>query len=947
MEELSSQNNILIVRIIILIKTIYFGNLREEKLNDIWVWKEKRSFLSCIENILFEIKILSKIPETINEEKKLKNNNNGFYKNQLKKRKNIINNNIIIRNYIIVTLSILINIFTLIKNTIFDLYYFQYSNITLKIKGIGLHTIIGDPDNFEGFDYLKKVYINGNVQNEIECEYYFNQTDNYVELIWDDNINYCQYMFSECEEIIEIDLSNFNTSQVTEMESMFYGCSSLTSINLSNLDTSQVEDMESMFDGCSSLTSLDLSYFDTSQVMYMTYMFCDCLLLTSLNLSNFNTEKVISINNMFYGCINLEYINLNNFDETKLDSAFNLFKNVPDNVVIFIGKSITNDRISQITGKSCPIIDYTNQWKLKQKKLINNNNNECIDSCDNSTQYPYEYNGKCYENCSKGYLLDENKKQTNKCKCELDKCLLCTKVSLYKELCTECNYNYYPKENDPSNLGEYINCYNNIQEGYYLDNNKYIQCYYTCKICNKSGSINFHNCIECNDNYPLKIKKNGYYLNCYENCSYYYYFDVNNIYHCTTNLSCPKEYPKLNEETNECIKNDINDIIKDLIKDEVEILSKKEEIEYYDNLINIIEEAFTSENYDILKLDNGQNEVIKTGKITITLTTLINEKNNINSNLTTIIFGVCENLLKHFYNLSDNETLYLKKTEIAQEGFRIPKVEYDVYSKLFGTNLTKLNLTACENIDISILIPLKLNESLDILNCSSGYFNDICYTTKSEDETDITLKDRKAEFIDKNKTVCQEECLFSNYNNENLKVECSCKVKESSKSISDMNINKTKLLDNFKDIKNFLNFNFLVCYKKLLNKEGIINNIGFYLIFSIILFHIITIFIFYINEFILIKKKIRLIKINKSQINNKEENMKNLVFRNKPNNVSIFSQDKIKNRRKIYIEHIKPINDTSKIKINKNYNIKNKSGNKKLNNLSDYIDDEINELHLI
>ena len=52
------------------------------------------------------------------------------------------------------------------------------------------------------------------------------------------------------------------------------------------------------------------------------------------------------------------------------------------------------------------------------------------------------------------------------------KCLLCPNVSLNKNLCTKCNTNYCPKEYDPSNIGEYINCYKDL-EGYYLDNNLY------------------------------------------------------------------------------------------------------------------------------------------------------------------------------------------------------------------------------------------------------------------------------------------------------------------------------------------------------------------------------------------------------------------------------------------------------------------------------------------
>ena len=37
------------------------------------------------------------------------------------------------------------------------------------------------------------------------------------------------------------------------MSWMFYGCSSLNSINLSNFNTNNVTDMSCMFDGCSSL----------------------------------------------------------------------------------------------------------------------------------------------------------------------------------------------------------------------------------------------------------------------------------------------------------------------------------------------------------------------------------------------------------------------------------------------------------------------------------------------------------------------------------------------------------------------------------------------------------------------------------------------------------------------------------------------------------------------
>ena len=75
------------------------------------------------------------------------------------------------------------------------------------------------------------------------------------------------------------------------------------------------------------------------------------------------------------------------------------------------------------------------------------------------------------------------------------------------------------------------------------------------------------------------------------------------------------------------------------------------------------------------------------------------------------------------------------------------------------------------------------------MNSSSGYYNDICYITTSDSGTDISLKDRKNIFIEENKTMCQEDCDFPEYDYSIRKATCLCKDKESSKSIIDMKIN--------------------------------------------------------------------------------------------------------------------------------------------------------------
>ncbi len=48
---------------------------------------------------------------------------------------------------------------------------------------------------------------------------------------------------------------------------------------------------------------------------------------------------------------------------------------------------------------------------------------------------------------------------------------------------------------------------------------------------------------------------------------------------------------------------------------------KKEEIKYYDTVINKAEEIFTSDNYDTSKIDKGENEVINVDKIKIAFRT--------------------------------------------------------------------------------------------------------------------------------------------------------------------------------------------------------------------------------------------------------------------------------------------------------------------------------------
>ena len=76
---------------------------------------------------------------------------------------------------------------------------------------------------------------------------------------------------------------------------MFSECNGLTSLNLSNWNTSKVTDMGTMFNGCRSLTSLNLSNWDTSMATFSTRMFVSCNLLRTITINDkTSANKLIS-----------------------------------------------------------------------------------------------------------------------------------------------------------------------------------------------------------------------------------------------------------------------------------------------------------------------------------------------------------------------------------------------------------------------------------------------------------------------------------------------------------------------------------------------------------------------------------------------------------------------------------------------------------------------------
>ena len=163
-------------------------------------------------------------------------------------------------------------------------------------------------------------------------------------------------------KLVSIDLSNFNTKSVTNMNSMFSGCSSLSTINVSSFETESVTNMAKMFQSCKALLSLNLSNFNTSKTETMEMMFYSCSKLKSIDLSNFETSSLNAntFNTLFSSCNDLEYINLLHYKGKDIFGS--LSYSILPNLKVCIN---TNDQITynQNSNLKHPLI--TNKCKIK------------------------------------------------------------------------------------------------------------------------------------------------------------------------------------------------------------------------------------------------------------------------------------------------------------------------------------------------------------------------------------------------------------------------------------------------------------------------------------------------------------------------------------------------------------------------------------------------------
>ena len=305
-------------------------------------------------------------------------------------------------------------------------------------------------------------------------------------------------MFHDCASLKYLNIDNFNTSSIDSMHLVFYNCSSLTSLDVSSFDTSSVVNMQGMFGQCHSLISLNLSNFKTSKVTNMEGMFGGSNSLITLDLTNFNISLVNNMLGMFFDLKSIIYLNLDKFQETSDEiNKMNMFKNINSTFLSCINFEINSKIYSAI---QIDIINYTNYNNncenicFSETTKINLNDKNCISDCK-ITEYQYEYNKICYDKCPENtYLYSE-------------KGFLCVK--------------YCEKYNKFYNYNKTF-CIDEIPEGFFLNEtikNTIDKCHPFCKACKTKYNDNNTNCDLCQND------KFYHWGNCSSNCIYGYYED--------------------------------------------------------------------------------------------------------------------------------------------------------------------------------------------------------------------------------------------------------------------------------------------------------------------------------------------------------------------------------------------------------------------------------------
>ena len=754
-----------------------------------------------------------------------------------------------------------------------------------------------------------------------KCKPYLSAGNHTIDLIFSNTFSDCTAMFESRTGLIEIDLSNFDASNVNYMAYMFKNCSSLEKVIMPSINGDKLEQMKNMFVYCKNLISVEFQKnFVTKNVINMQKMFGGCINLKSVNFpDDFETSKVSNINDMFSGCSSLSSINFNIFKISQPNNMASLFQNTK-----FVSYNLSNFDISKVTDMEYMFYNCTELISLdlssfdyssleKMDYMMSNNNNLRFVNFGEKEIKESVSSYNVFENSNKKMIIYVNKKNPEDLFNGTD----------FIFAIVECG-NILPNDILSIYQENKIVCIPNCRNLNKFKYNYMNQCYINCPpdtitnrtsfICEKNETIpleiqestmsNIENILtKTSEIIPLEIQESSNPKLNFQTTNISTSLIKNNHIIIPIQIETPKIIETENLKINITIICDIKQFFLEECKnkfqneEQKEIFSQNILNEILDGNMNEILSAVIKEDKIFLIEDNNEKYQIST----------ISKQTGLD-NLTTIDFGECEDILKQNYSLNKSEELLIFKIEHTIEGINIPIIEYALFN---NNGSILLDLTLCDQLRIGYNTPVKIDtKEIHKYNISSEYYSDLC-KQYSFDKIDLTLYERKNEFNEKNMSLCEYGCIYGGYNISTSKVECKCSPKNFFAYLNrTRNENNLQILNTVYAEKKNYNLDVTQCINLFTSKDEIKSNPSFYiLLLIIILLFIIGIFFccksyrelnYKMNnviEKIFSDKKI-ILKKNKKKIKNPPKKLKMKRKNNNNNRNNKFLNRKIENRNK-------------------------------------------------
>ena len=413
---------------------------------------------------------------------------------------------------------------------------------------------------------------------------------------------------------------------------------------------------------------------------------------------------------------------------------------------------------------------------------------------------------------------------------------------------------------------EFEEIFNQNRKTFYGRTNilKFKLCYNFCGKCIEFGTkISEQKCLTCLEDYTYNywhyvdkytqncVQENYFYdetskdnIECDNTFKYFYPQEGKKI--CfKSDLNCPDEFNYYNSTTKECQKSIIiPSTTKNQIPTTITKISESCSFNEYKNnncsLLNESNSEILSKMRDMFyRFPSRGSSLVVEGQNGIAFKlydTAKEYKMTGNDKLTVIDLGDCEKKLKDHYHI--NEPLLILQAEQYTDKAYEKNVKYEVYNPITYANL---ELSFCENTQISMYIPVNLTEETenfynqfidqgyDPFNINDKFYREICTPYTSENGTDVLLDDRE-EFIYNsivNETLCPENCEYSAYMFDKKYLKCDCDINTTGIDTLDLHhLSGKNIYKSFLGTMKLSNYKVMICYNLVFNLKIFLHNYG-------------------------------------------------------------------------------------------------------------------------